>query len=213
MLYLQSFCFNPFSENTYLIISEQKNCIIVDPGCYSMAEKQELSSFIEKNNLKPVRLINTHCHIDHVLGNPYVAKTYNLIPEIHPLEQSLLDAVASYGHMWGIQSEQQPEAKHTLGDLKSIELDGEVLEILFTPGHAPGEISLYSRAHKLLIAGDVLFHESIGRTDLPGGNMNTLINSIQTQFFVLPDDVRVFPGHGPETTIGHEKQHNPFLIP
>ena len=211
MLHIQSFTFNPFQENTWLIWNDDNDCLIIDPGCYSAEEKQTMKAFIEKNQLKPVRLLNTHCHIDHVLGNPFVFKEYGLNPEIHPLDKPLLDAVENYGHMWGIQSEAQPEPTCNLDTLTHIELGDEALEILFTPGHAPGEVSFYSAKYKFLIAGDVLFHESIGRTDLPGGNHAQLIETIRTKLFILHDDVQVHCGHGPSTSIGHEKRFNPFV--
>ncbi len=211
MLHLHHFTFNPFQENTWLIWNDSLDCIIIDPGCYSVTEKQELKAFIEANNLKPIRLINTHCHIDHVLGNPFVHKTYGLQPEIHPNEKPILDAVEQYGQMWNIYSESQPEPVCNLDKEKEIVLGDEKLEIVFTPGHAPGEVSLISHKHKFIIAGDVLFRESIGRTDLPGGNFETLIKSIKEKLLILDDDYEVHCGHGPSTTIGHERRNNGFL--
>lgn len=212
MLYLHSFTFNPFQENTWLIWNEQKECIIVDPGCYSSSEKSVLENYISTHHLQPVRLINTHCHIDHVLGNPFVSARWNLRPEAHRAEQALLERVEQYGQLWGINSEPQPEPEYHLQDVNEILLGDERLEVIFTPGHAPGEVSLYSHEHQFLIAGDVLFRESIGRTDLPGGDYGTLISTIKEKFFVLPDDTKVHSGHGPSSTIGHEKRYNPFLL-
>ena len=211
MLQLQSFTFNPFQENTWLIWNDYKECIIIDPGCYSSHEKNVLKEFINTKQLKPVRLINTHCHIDHVLGNPFVCSTWNLQPEAHSAEKALLERVEQYGQLWGIHSEPQPEPDYHLQDVKELFLGDDRLGVIYTPGHAPGEISLYSAEGGFLIAGDVLFRESIGRTDLPGGDYQTLINTIREQLFVLPDDTQVHPGHGPSTTIGHEKKFNPFL--
>ncbi|MEZ5174199.1 MAG: MBL fold metallo-hydrolase [Bacteroidia bacterium] len=211
MLQLQAFTFNPFQENTWLVWNDQNDCIIIDPGCYSAAEKEILRDFIESRKLRPVRLINTHCHIDHVLGNPFVERTWGLKPQTHRAEKALLDAIPQYGQMWGINSETQPEPEYNMQDLTEIELGAEKLKVLFTPGHSPGEICLYSEQGKFVIAGDVLFRESIGRTDLPGGNYETLIESIRNELFTLPDDTEVHPGHGPSTTIGHEKKYNPFL--
>lgn len=211
MLGLHKFTFNPFQENTWIIYSEQKNCIIIDPGCYSAEEKNTLKNFIDSHQLNPVKLINTHCHIDHVLGNRFVFDTWGLQPEIHSLELPLLKAVEQYGSMWGIHSDPQPEPLLSLSDGAVIELDGEILHQIFTPGHAPGEISLYHKGQQFLIAGDVLFYQSIGRTDLPGGDHATLLDTIRNRLFVLPDEVQVHPGHGPSTTIGHEKKNNPFV--
>lgn len=211
MLQLHHFTFNPFQENTWIISAENRDCIIIDPGCYSQAEKQELQAFIEQQKLNPVRLINTHCHIDHVLGNPFVSKTYGLIPEIHSLDLPLLQAVESYGSMWGIQSDVQPEPKLSLDSLEDIVLGDNRIQVFFTPGHAPGHVSLYSEADGFVISGDVLFRGSIGRTDLPGGNLDVLLESIRKQLFTLPDNTQVFSGHGEPTTIGFERKHNPFL--
>jgi len=211
MLHLHSFTHNPFQENTWIIWSDELDCLIIDPGCYTVAEKKELSDFIEKKQLKPMRLINTHCHIDHVLGNPFVNERYGLTPEIHPLDLPLLKAVEQYGTMWGINSQVQPEPLLTLKEGDVISLGENKLEIIFTPGHAPGEVSLYCRSQNFLISGDVLFYESIGRTDLPGGNHAELIKTIREKLFALNDITQVHPGHGPSTTIGHEKKYNPFL--
>jgi len=211
MLAIKSFTFNPFQENTYIIYDENKNTIVIDPGCYTPLEKQELADFIESNQLVLIRLINTHCHIDHVLGNPFVCKKYGLLPEFHEIDLPLLRAVENYGQMWGIQSQTQPEPENFLKEGEKIIIGEDVLDIVFTPGHAPGEISLICHAQKFVIAGDVLFRESIGRTDLPGGDMHTLLKSIREELFTLPDDFTVYSGHGPNTTIGHEKRHNPFL--
>jgi len=211
MLRLHSFTHNPFQENTWLIWAEDGACLIIDPGCYTRDEQTELSDFISNNNLNPTRLINTHCHIDHVLGNPFVSRTYNLKPEIHPFDLNLLNAVEQYGLLWGINSEKQPEPELSLVHGQKIGIGNDELMVIFTPGHSPGEVSLYCEGQQFLIAGDVLFHESIGRTDLPGGNHQTLIKSIQEQLMILPDDVEVHPGHGSSTTIGHERKFNPFL--
>lgn len=211
MLKIKSFTFNPFQENMYVVYNELNNAILFDPGCYSTSEQAVLSEFISSNGLKPIRLINTHCHIDHVLGNPFVFKTYHLLPEFHEQELSLLHAVESYGRMWGVNSELQPEPISFLNENDKVILDNDEFEILFTPGHSPASLCFINHSNKWIIGGDVLFYQSIGRTDLPGGNHQTLIKSIKTKLFVLPDDYQVFPGHGPSTTIGFEKLNNPFL--
>jgi len=211
MLQIKKFTFNPFQENTYLIYDENGDTIVIDPGCYTPFEKQTLADFIEQNKLKPTRLINTHCHIDHVLGNPFVSNKYNLLPEFHEAELPLLLAVADYGMMWGIQSDIQPKPDFFLQGGEKIFIGNDELEIIFTPGHSPAELSFINHQSKFVIAGDVLFRESIGRTDLPGGNLEILLHSIRTELFKLPADYTVYSGHGPETTIGHEKAHNPFL--
>lgn len=211
MLQVQHFTFNPFQENTWLIWNEHKKCLVIDPGCYTSAEKETLLNFIESNELIPIRLLNTHCHIDHVLGNPFIQQQFGLVPEIHPLEIPILNAVEQYGKLWGINSENQPAPQATLNDGDRIYLDEEYLNIIYTPGHSPGEVSFYSEKYNFIIAGDVLFRESIGRTDLPGGNHSTLIDTIRERLFTLPDNTNVHCGHGDSTTIGHERKHNPFL--
>jgi glyoxylase-like metal-dependent hydrolase (beta-lactamase superfamily II) len=212
MLHIEVFTFNPFQENTYIIYHDNGDAFIIDPGCYAPLEKQALSAFIEERKLKPIRLINTHCHIDHVLGNPYVHRQYGLLPEFHTMELPLLQAVESYGQMWGIHSENQPVPTKFLSEEDNLTLGDEKLELVFTPGHSPGELSIVSHKQRFVIAGDVLFKESIGRTDLPGGNMDTLLKSIREKLLCLPDDYIVYSGHGPSTTIGHEKRYNPFLM-
>lgn len=211
MIRLHYFTFNPFQENTYVLAVEDGSCIIIDPGCYTEEEEEELVQFIEQKHLKPVRLLNTHCHLDHVFGNAFISRKYHLPVEIHPGEQIVLDQALSMSHLYGIPMVASPQPEHTLLPDRTIHLGESEMKILFTPGHSPASISLYSPNEGFLIAGDVLFYESIGRTDLPGGNMATLLKSIREQIFILPDDTVVYPGHGPSTTIGHERHHNPFL--
>jgi hydroxyacylglutathione hydrolase len=203
--------FNPFQENTYLLHDDTKECVVIDPGCYEKHEQAELKKFIEDNNLKVVRLLNTHCHIDHVLGNKFVADTYKVQLEIHPLEEQILRAVPTYAPNYGFQmySEQLPEKFLKEGDI--VKFGNTEMEVIFAPGHAPGHIVFYNSQEKVAIGGDVLFQSSIGRTDLPGGDFDTLIKSIRTKIFTLPDDTVVYPGHGPKTTVGYEKKYNPFL--
>ena len=203
--------FNPFEENTYFIIAPNNECIIIDPGCYDEKERLALKNFISENKLNPVRLINTHCHIDHILGNAFVAAEYNLGLEIHEGEIPVLQAGMTIAGMYGIPYNPSPDPVSFLKPGEEVVLDGQSMKILFTPGHSPASICLYNEKDKWVIGGDVLFYESIGRTDLPGGDFNTLINSIRTQLFTLPDDVVVYPGHGMETRIGYEKMFNPFL--
>jgi glyoxylase-like metal-dependent hydrolase (beta-lactamase superfamily II) len=211
MLQTKHFTFNPFQENTWIIWNNHKKCLIIDPGCYTQNEKEVLLQFIDDNQLIPVRLLNTHCHIDHVLGNPFIQQKFGLVPEIHPLEIPILNAVEQYGSLWGINSEKQPAPLASLNDGDRIYLDEEYLNIIYTPGHSPGEVCFYSEKNNFLIGGDVLFFESIGRTDLPGGNHSQLIESIKQHLFSLPDATIVHCGHGNSTSIGHEKKCNPFL--
>jgi hydroxyacylglutathione hydrolase len=209
---VQTFLFNDFQENTYLLIDEEsKTCIIVDPGCNGTAEQAQFSAYIEAHRLKPTRLINTHCHIDHILGNAYVANKYGLQLEAHAGEIPVLQAGTRTAAMYGIPYVTSPDIALFLDESQVINLGNQSLSILLCPGHSPASLCFYHAESKQLIAGDVLFHESIGRTDLPGGDYDTLINSINNKLWPLPDDTIVYPGHGIPTTIGHEKNHNPFL--
>lgn len=211
MIKIDFFTFNPFQENTYILSDDSGECVIIDPGCYDSFEKDELDSFIKNQKLKPVRLLNTHCHIDHVLGNKFVADNYKLQVELNFLEIPLLRAVVDYAPQYGIFCEPSPEPFALINEGDVIKFGNSNLEILFTPGHSPGSICFYNEKEKILIGGDVLFQMSIGRTDLPGGDYETLIKSIREKLFILPDDIKVYPGHGPETNIGFEKRNNPFL--
>jgi len=211
MITVQFFTFNPFQENTYVLFSDGGEAIIVDPGCYATQENKDLIGFIEKKKLRVVQLINTHCHIDHVLGNQLMASQYSLELFIHKNEEQVLAFAPQTGTMYGVPFEHYNGPLHFLAAGDKVQLGDDLLEVLLTPGHSPGSICLYNAAGKFVIAGDVLFKDSIGRTDLPGGNHVALLNSIQTVLFNLPGDTVVYPGHGPSTTIGYEKENNPFL--
>jgi glyoxylase-like metal-dependent hydrolase (beta-lactamase superfamily II) len=195
----------------YLLFDESKECIIIDPGCYDDNERAILSKYIADNQLKPVKLLNTHCHLDHIFGNGYVAKKYNLQLEVNKNEQRILDAYKMTCDLYGMNADPSPKPSVFLEEGDIISFGNSKLEILFTPGHSPGSLTYYSRADKFLIAGDVLFYGSIGRSDLPGGNHETLISSITNKLLPLGDDYKVYSGHGQVTTIGFERKHNPFL--
>lgn len=203
--------FNPFQENTYILYDETLECVIVDPGCINKKEQLLLDEFITVNKLRPVRLINTHCHIDHILGNKYVSEKYGLGLEIHQGELEVLRRGELVAEMYAIPYEVSLEPVSFIKDGDVINFGSTSLTAIFTPGHSPASLSFLEEKSNILIAGDVLFLESIGRTDLPGGNMDTLLNSIEERLFVLEDDTQVYPGHGPKTTIGHERVNNPFL--
>ena len=211
MLSVTSFSFSPIHENTYLLYNEEKECCIIDPGCYFPAENLELKSAIEKTGLKPVLLLNTHCHLDHVFGNKFVHDTWGLTLHIHPLEKPLLDYAPISGKQWQLPFEgyEGPLVYLNAGDI--IHIGKEELQVLFTPGHSPGSISFYYKAGGFIIGGDVLFQGSIGRTDLPGGSFAVLENSIRSQFYTLPDVTVVYSGHGEATSVGAEKKGNPFV--
>jgi glyoxylase-like metal-dependent hydrolase (beta-lactamase superfamily II) len=211
MVTIHSFTFNPIGENTYILFDETKQCVIIDPGCYDDAERNTLSNFITDNDLTPVKLLNTHCHLDHVFGNGFVAKKYNLKLEIHQLDQVVLDNFIISANLYGMNADPSPQPSVYLNEGDTIIFGNTTLEILFTPGHSPGSITFYNREQSFMIVGDVLFNGSVGRSDLPGGNHQTLINSIKNKLLPLGDNFKVYSGHGPATTIGWERNNNPFL--
>ena len=211
MFHLKVFTFNPVQENTYLLYNEEKECIIIDPGCYFDAEKEELKSYIQVNNLQPRLLLNTHCHLDHVFGNKFIAEEYNLTLKAHLLEKEILELAPASGLMFNLPFDNYQGEVIYLKEGESISLGEDKLKIIHAPGHSPGSICFYCEKQKFIIGGDVLFNNSIGRTDLPGGNHEDLLRNIKEKLFLLPDDVKVYPGHGEETTIGNEKKFNPFL--
>lgn len=211
MASIKTFAFGPFQENTYVLFDETKECIIVDPGCFGDKEKNELRSFILNNELKPVRLLNTHGHVDHIAANKFVADTYNLGVEINKNDLFLLQNVETIARNYGLFVEPSPEPSNFLNEGDQIIFGNTTLDVVFTPGHSPGSLCFIDKKDKNIIAGDVLFMGSIGRTDLPGGDFDTLISSIREKLFLLPDDYTVYSGHGVKTSIGFEKKHNPFL--
>lgn len=211
MLTVKAFEFNPVQENTYVLSNEKDACLIIDPGCYFGHERTALKEHIEQQGLSPKTLLNTHCHLDHVFGNQFVADTWNLPLHLHEKERPVLAVAPSMGLQWGMPFENYRGEQLLLVPGQTIALDDDELEILFLPGHSPGSVGFYSREGGFLIGGDVLFRESIGRSDLPGGDHATLLNSIREQLLPLPDETVVYPGHGEPTTIGHERANNPFL--
>jgi glyoxylase-like metal-dependent hydrolase (beta-lactamase superfamily II) len=211
MIKVKLFTFNPVQENTYLLYNGNNKAIIIDPGCYFTAEQETLKNFIDNTALQPLRLLNTHCHLDHVFGNKWAAKTWQLELEIPDGEQTMLELAPVSGEQWGLPFDNYKGPLHLLKDGDTIVLDDDELRVILTPGHSPASVCFYCEKQKILIGGDVLFRESIGRTDLPGGDHETLLKSIREKLFVLPDDVTVYPGHGMPTTIGYEKRNNPFL--
>lgn len=207
---LQVFTFNDIAENTYVLYNESGQGIIIDPGCYYREEQEELDDFITENQLTITQVLNTHCHVDHVLGNYYTTDRYKAPLLIPKGEEMVLKAVKTYASNYGFHHYHEAEPTGFLSEQTILTLGDEVIQILSVPGHSPDHVAFYLEKEKIVIGGDVLFRESIGRTDLPGGHYDTLIKSIHTKLFVLPDDVVVYPGHGPETTIGYEKKFNPF---
>lgn len=211
MLTVKSFVFSPIEENTYVLFNEKNHCAVIDPGCYFNDEKEKLQQFISNNKLQPMLLLNTHCHLDHVFGNKFIAENYKLTLHLHQKEEQMLELAPASGLMYNIPFDNYTGDLIFLKEGDKIKLDDDELEVLFTPGHSPGSICFYCRKQHFVIGGDVLFQQSIGRTDLPGGDHQTLLNSIRQKLFVLPDETIVYSGHGPATTIGEEKKYNPFL--
>ena len=212
MITICDFVFGPFQENTYVLYDETRECVVIDPGNNTASEDKKLSDFISENNLIVKRLILTHGHIDHINGNKYVFDTYGLLPEVHQSDMYFIEKHVASATMYGLPAQQSPMPKTYLKEGDVIEFGNSKLQTIHTPGHSPGSITFYHVEQKFMIAGDVLFYGSIGRTDLPMGNMNDLISSIKNKLFALGDEMKVYNGHGQSTTIGFEKLHNPFLI-
>lgn len=211
MLHVKVFLFSPIGENTYVVYNDDNQCVIIDPGCYDERERETLSGFIESARLKPVQLVNSHGHLDHVFGLDFVARRYSLVPHIHAEEQAILNWAPASGLMWNLPFDAWQGEVRYLAAGDKVCLGSDCMEVLFTPGHSPGSISYYAPGEGFVIAGDVLFRESVGRTDLPGGDAAILSRSIREVLYALPESTRVLSGHGPETTIGWEKKHNPFV--
>lgn len=211
MISTQSFIFNAFQENTYVVYDETGDCLIIDPGCYGPAEEQALWNFISDNRLVVRLLVNTHCHIDHVIGNYFVKEKYQVDLVCHEKEDANLRSVKLYAPSYGFNHFHETLPDQFIREGEKIRFGDSELETLFVPGHSPGHIALLNREQKICFGGDVLFRNSIGRTDLPGGNHQDLLDSIRNKLFVLDDKVTVYPGHGPATNIGDEKNTNPFL--
>jgi glyoxylase-like metal-dependent hydrolase (beta-lactamase superfamily II) len=211
MLKVHKHTFNPFQENTYIIEDETKECVIIDPGCSNDKERNQLLQTIQAHGLKPVKLLNTHCHIDHFPGNKFVCDTYNLLPEFHETELQVMYAALDYQALFGFKLEASPEPVNYLKDGDEVKFGSTILKVLFVPGHSPGHIAFYNEAEKIIVSGDVLFQGSVGRYDLPGASGKVLFETIITKLMTLPDDVKVYSGHGPETFIGIERRNNPFL--
>ena len=211
MFAIKVFTFNPIGENTYILYNESNEGLVIDPGCYSDEEKEELYRFITSKSLTIKGLLNTHCHLDHVFGNKFVSETWGVDLQLHEKEEKMLQRAPASGLMFNLPFDNYAGKLIFLAEGDRIALGNDILEVIFTPGHSPGHICFYCREQEFIISGDVLFHQSIGRTDLPGGDHDTLVNSIRKKIFLLPDYVKVYSGHGIETTVGEEIKYNPYV--
>jgi glyoxylase-like metal-dependent hydrolase (beta-lactamase superfamily II) len=211
MIQINRFIFNPFQENTYVIFDETKECVIVDAGCYTSEEKAELEEFVSSNGLKPKFAVNTHGHIDHILGNKFVKDTWGVELLGNPEDIPLVQSAVNQAIMFGLSIDDVPIFDKYLNHGDSLRFGNSEIKIIGTPGHSQGGICLYSAEGNFLLAGDTLFKESIGRTDLPGGDYKQLLQSINLNLLTLPENVVVYSGHGDPSTIGWENNNNPFL--
>lgn len=211
MFEIKLFTFNPVQENTYVLYNEQNECIIVDPGCYFDVEKEEIKSFITQYKLQPKILLNTHCHLDHVFGNKFIAEEYKLTLNSHIKEKEILEMASASGLMFNLPFDNYTGKVTYLEEGDIVSLGEDQLKVIHIPGHSPGSICFYCEKQGFIIGGDVLFEKSIGRTDLPYGDHEALISNIKKKLFTLPPSVKVYPGHGKPTTIGSEMKENPFL--
>ena len=211
MIEIKTFVFNPFQENTYLVSDSSGKCILIDPGCHFEEEQQQLVSYIKNQQLTPELIVQTHGHIDHVLGINFLKDYYQIPALMHPDDLTVLRSSKDFGKMVGLDIEQPSDPEKHTDDNETLEFGESRFQILHVPGHSPGSTALYHQQEGIVFSGDVLFRRGIGRTDLLGGDYTTLVESIQNKLFTLPDETIVYPGHGESTTIGDEKKHNPVL--
>jgi len=208
---IKKFTFNPVEVNAIVLWDDTLECVIIDPACFYPHEEEKLRLFIETLHLIPVGLINTHGHFDHLMGNSFVEKTWGIKSEIHQEDNYLVEQASNQALMFGMSMPKPPLPVAFFDDGDTITFGNSSLKIIYVPGHSPGSVAFYSEADKLLIAGDIIFNGSVGRTDLPRGNHEQLITGIKEKLLILDPDTKVYCGHGPETTIGAEKNYNQFL--
>lgn len=208
----KTFTFNPFQENTYVIYDETNTCVVLDAGNLFPNENQMLDDFFKEKKITPTHLINTHNHLDHIFGTRYLSDNYNVKIASHPADLFWVEKFLDTTEQYGMPIEKEPPTPEIMLNEGDVFTFGNTsFDIIHLPGHSPGGIAFYHKEQGVLFAGDSLFYESIGRTDLPGGSYNDLISAIKEKLFVLPDNTKVLSGHGPSTTIGYEKANNPFL--
>ncbi|MEN8118351.1 MAG: MBL fold metallo-hydrolase [Bacteroidota bacterium] len=211
MIKIEKFVVNPLGENSFVLSDETGECIFVDPGFYYEEEFEEIRSYISENKLNPVKIVNTHCHFDHIMGVEFIRDEYKIPLCAHAADAFWVEKAIDQGRMFGFEMQPVAPIDQFINENETLRFGNSEMEIISVPGHSPGHLVFYSKENEMLIAGDVMFYGSIGRTDLPGGNHNDLISNIKNKLFTLPDNTKVFCGHGPETTLGFEKKSNPFL--
>jgi glyoxylase-like metal-dependent hydrolase (beta-lactamase superfamily II) len=211
MLKIEKFVVNPLQENTFVLSDETRACIFIDPGFYFDVEQKEIIDYVKDNKLKPVKITNTHCHFDHIMGVEFIRGQYKIPFYAHPDDAFWVEQAVFQGKMFGFEMEPVQAPDYFFQENEPLKFGNTEFQVIHVPGHSPGHVVFYSEKEGVLIGGDVLFHGSIGRTDLPGGNYETLIAGIKEKLFRLPDETKVYCGHGPETTLGFEKASNPFL--
>jgi len=211
MTKIKTLTFNAFQVNTYVLYDETRECLIIDPACYESHEKKQLADFIRKEQLTVKGILYTHAHIDHILGNNFAVEQFGPVTQMHRDSLPFMEGSREYGKVFGFDTETPLLPERFLEDQETIAYGNQQIKALLTPGHAAGSLCFYNEKEGFVMVGDVLFSSSIGRTDLPTGDYALLISSITEKLLSLPDTVKVYPGHGPATTIGHERRHNPFL--
>ena len=212
MLKIKKFIVNPLQENTFIISDDTGQCIFIDPGFYFPEEQDKVRKYISDNNLDPVMIANTHCHFDHIMGVEFIRNEFNIPFVCHSEDAFWVDKAVEQGGLFGFEMQPVNMPDRFFPDDDPLKFGDSCFEIIHLPGHSPGHVVFFSEKEKLLIAGDVIFFGGIGRTDLPGGDYQTLISNIRNKLFVLPEGIKIYSGHGPETTLDREKSSNPFLI-
>lgn len=203
--------FNPFQENTYVVWDETGQAVIIDAGNYTEKETAALLDFVEQKGLRPVLALNTHGHVDHILGVQRVKDAYSVPFALHPADKFLVESAPTHGSLYGFRVDTVPAVERELTDGEEVTFGNTRFKVILTPGHTPGHVAFYQPDEKILFTGDTLFKESIGRTDLPGGDYGWIMKSIIDRIMPLGEEVTIYPGHGPSSTLGHEMLYNPFI--
>lgn len=211
MIQHEIFTFNPFAENTYVLFDETHEAIIIDPGMYTSSEESVLKDFIAGQNLNPIAIVNTHAHIDHVMGVEWCRQQYNIPFWLHEKDVVNLDGLQMKAQIFGVGMEDVAPPDRFIIEGENIQFGNSELDVVFTPGHSPGHVVFIDHHQRRVIGGDLLFKGSVGRTDLPHCNVDDLEHSIREKMYKLDDTYQIFPGHGPSTTIGFEKKFNAFV--